>query len=137
MVEKNYVHISCSSRNMQWKNTVKYRTEPNRTLLIQNISDHSQVSYDNKCIILKQFACDFLQQSDIHVHNSYRMLGQEECTVVLSKKHRSAFAKFRCGVAPLRILVIGRYKNLEVGDRTCPFCGKVEDEKHVILECNV
>ena len=59
------------------------RTEQNRTLLIQNISDHSQVAYENKYILLKQFACDVLQQSDIHVHNSYRMLEQEECTASL------------------------------------------------------
>ena len=39
-------------------------------------------------------------------------------------------------MASLRIET-GKYVNLEVGDRTCPFCGKVEDEKHVILECNV
>ena len=51
-----------------------YRTEQNRTLLIQNISDHSQVAYENKYIIFKQFACDVLQQNDIHVHNSFRML---------------------------------------------------------------
>ena len=57
------------------------RTEQNRTLLIQNILDHSQVAYENKYILLKQFAV--LQQSGIHIHNSYRMLEQEERTASL------------------------------------------------------
>ena len=67
----------------QFLNPLWKFTEQNRTLLIQNISDHSQVAYENKYIILKQFACDVLQQNDIHVHNSFRMLEQEECTASL------------------------------------------------------
>lgn len=42
------------------------------------------------------------------------------CSKTLSRKHRSAFAKFRCGVAPLRIET-GRYENLSVENRTCFF----------------
>ena len=50
-------------------------------------------------------------------------------------KHRSAFAKFRCGVAPIRIET-GRYEGLDVNSRTCPLCKNgIEDEKHVILQC--
>ena len=41
--------------------------------------------------------------------------------IVLLQKHRSAIAKFRYGVAPLKIET-GRYENLEAGDRSCPFC---------------
>ena len=47
--------------------------------------------------------------------------------------HRSALSKFRCGVAPLTIET-GRYINLPVSERTCPFCKDlVETEMHVNL----
>ena len=53
------------------------------------------------------------------------------CKLILPLKHRSAFAKFRCGVAPLRIET-GWYEQLEVSDRKCPFCEQdVETEFHV------
>ena len=48
---------------------------------------------------------------------------------------RSAFAKFRTGVAPLR-LETGRYENLAVNQRTCFNCKEsVESEQHVLLKC--
>ena len=48
---------------------------------------------------------------------------------------RSAFAKFRAGVAPLR-LETGRYENLAVNQRTCFNCrNMVESEHHVLLKC--
>jgi hypothetical protein len=43
-------------------------------------------------------------------------------------------AKFRCGVAPIRIET-GRYENLNVNDRTCFNClNCIEDEEHVLLK---
>ena len=57
------------------------------------------------------------------------------CKIILPLKHRSAFAKFRCGVAPLRIET-GRYEQLEVHERKCPFCTQdVETELHALLKC--
>ena len=57
------------------------------------------------------------------------------CTIVLPFSHRSAFAKFRCGVAPLKVET-GRYEDIVENDRLCPFCKDViEDESHVILRC--
>jgi hypothetical protein len=53
----------------------------------------------------------------------------------ISSRYRSAFAKFRCGVAPLRI-EIGRYENKYVNERVCFICHyQIEDEKHVLLDC--
>ena len=50
-------------------------------------------------------------------------------------RYRSAFAKFRCGVAPLRIET-GRYENKNVNERVCFICHEqIEDEKHVLLNC--
>ena len=57
--------------------------------------------------------------------------------VIMPKSHRSAYAKFRCGTAPIK-LEVGRYEGLDVKDRICPLCHNgVEDEMHVLLECNV
>ena len=47
----------------------------------------------------------------------------------------SHIAKFRCGVAPLKIET-GRYQSLNIEERTCFNClSKVEDEVHVLIEC--
>ena len=55
---------------------------------------------------------------------------------IMSKSHRSALAKFRCGVAPIR-LETGRYEGLPVNERICPICMlEVEDEEHVLMRCN-
>lgn len=58
------------------------------------------------------------------------------CKIILPLQHRSAFARFRCGVAPLRIET-GRYENISESDRLCIFCHQqqIETESHVILEC--
>ena len=54
---------------------------------------------------------------------------------IITRQQRSALAKFRCGVAPLRIET-GRYQSLNVEDRTCFNClTEVEDEIHVLIEC--
>ena len=57
---------------------------------------------------------------------------------LVPRAHRSAFAKFRCGVAPLRIDT-GRYKRLRVSadERICIFCQNlfVESKEHVLLSC--
>ena len=56
-------------------------------------------------------------------------------------KYKSAFAKFRCCVAPLRIET-GRYEGLLVEtiicfSNVCHINNCIEDEKHVILDCPV
>ena len=53
----------------------------------------------------------------------------------ISTRYISAFAKFMCGVAPLRI-EIGRYENTNVNERVCFIChDQIEGEKHVLLYC--
>ena len=51
-------------------------------------------------------------------------------------RHRAAFAKFRCGVAPLRIET-DRYENKPLEHRKCRFCDEVESEILVIFNCNL
>ncbi len=53
----------------------------------------------------------------------------------LPRSHRTALAKFRCGVAPLKIET-GRYENIPVENRHCFNCTeKIEDELHALLLC--
>jgi hypothetical protein len=53
----------------------------------------------------------------------------------MSIQHRSALAKFRCGVAPLR-LETGRYENIPEDRRLCPICKSgIENEIHVLFHC--
>ena len=52
------------------------------------------------------------------------------------RSHRSALAKFRYGVAPIK-LETGRYENLHVDESKCFVCDAVESECHVICECPV
>ena len=57
--------------------------------------------------------------------------------IILPVKHRAAFAKFRCGVAPIR-LETGRFENISVEYRVCPICNtnSIENEQHALLECS-
>ncbi len=53
----------------------------------------------------------------------------------MSRQHRSSLAKFRCGVAPLRIET-GRFENVPLQARTCFNCtDTIEDEQHVLTTC--
>ena len=56
--------------------------------------------------------------------------------MIMPLRHRSAFAKFRCGVAPLRIET-GRYENIPVNLRKWSSCDNVESELHVLLQCDL
>ena len=51
------------------------------------------------------------------------------CNIIMPPRHRSAYCKFRCGVAPIRIET-GRFENLSIENRTCPFCHAIETESH-------
>ena len=61
---------------------------------------------------------------------------EQYCKLILPPRHRAAFSKFRCGVAPIRIET-GRYEGLPIAERVCPFCDKIEHEYHVLFNCPV
>lgn len=62
---------------------------------------------------------------------------EKYCKDNLPFPHRSSLAKFRCGVAPIR-LETGRYENLQENQRICPLClDGVESELHVMLKCPI
>ena len=56
--------------------------------------------------------------------------------LLYTKKYRSAYAKFRCGVAPLKIET-DRYgvNRVPAEERLCDACNSVEDEFHVLMKC--
>ena len=56
--------------------------------------------------------------------------------IIVHKKYRSAYAKFRCGVAPLKI-EIGRYgvNRVPAEEQLCDVCNSVEDKFHVLMKC--
>ena len=55
----------------------------------------------------------------------------------MSHRYRSAYARFRCGVAPLR-LETGRYERLPEDQRLCFSCpDSIENEEHVLLKCPI
>ena len=59
------------------------------------------------------------------------------CKMIMPLKHRSAMAKFRCGIAPSRIET-GRYENLREDQRKRPICKlDIEKEAHAILKCHL
>ena len=58
-------------------------------------------------------------------------------TFNLTRWERSRLAQLRGGVAPLRVET-GRFRRLELENRTCELCqsGEVEDENHFLLSCD-
>ena len=73
---------------------------------------------------------------------TYRMFketyGTEKyVSIILPRNHRSSYARFRMGVAPLRIET-DRYEQLEESKRVCYNCeSEVETEEHVLMDCPV
>ena len=72
-------------------------------------------------------------QSKLRTYRIFKSEYQSESyiTANLPVHHRSALAKFRCGVAPIRIET-ERYERLASEDRKCINCDAIESEKHVI-----
>ena len=56
------------------------------------------------------------------------------CNLILPPSQRSALCKFRCGEVPIRIGT-GRYENLLLDDRKCPFRNVLDGELHVLIDC--
>ena len=55
---------------------------------------------------------------------------------ILNRNHRSAIAKFRLGIAPIR-LETDRYEGLPETERLCPLCQiEIENEEHVLIKCS-
>ena len=80
-------------------------------------------SQANKLRTYNKFKFDYMYGAEYYVKSA------------LSRNNRSVIAKFRYGVAPLRIET-GRFERLPVDQRLCFHCnGLDEDEFHAIAVC--
>ena len=75
-------------------------------------------------------------KSKLRSYKSFKITFDTESYILndIPRLHRSALAKFRCGVAPIK-LETGRYENLPLDERKCFICDAVESEYNVICEC--
>ena len=145
----------------KWADSMKTRTK-NWYFRFQNHLQNINCSYflDNEYGVKhmistceKQYLNIFIEKWKIEINREHARRGQggnklrpyrtfkmnfvteSYVKVLMPLSWRSSFAKFRAGVAPLR-LETGRYENLDVSQRTCFNChDKVESEHHVLLNC--
>ena len=82
-----------------------------------------------------------LSQSNGNKLPTYKRYKSQYCAELYLKQNisikfrLSAYAKFRCGVAPLKIET-GRYEKKPINERCCFMCkNEIEDEKHVVTLC--
>ena len=73
---------------------------------------------------------------------TYRTFKNHNCTepyvkVITTKRYRSAYAKFRCGVVPIKIETCRYGLNRVPVDQPVCETNVVEDEFHVIMLCSV
>ena len=86
--------------------------------------------YENICNCLR-----VIQQDLNRKLKSANCWQRTSLSYFIPRLHRSAYAKFRCGVAPIR-LETGRYERIPLESRTCFVClDSVESEEHVLLKC--
>jgi hypothetical protein len=71
-----------------------------------------------------------------YMHFKSEFVVEEYVNIFMFFQHRSAMAKFGCGVTPIRIET-GRYEGLDIESRRCfNCCNQVEDEVHMLLQCS-
>ena len=86
--------------------------------------------------LAKQTARNLTGGNKLRTYRIFKWLYKTEnyLTYLIPPRHRTAFAKFHCGVAPLR-LETGRYENIQVNERLCLLCSdqEIESETHVLF----
>ena len=92
----------------------------------------------------KKLQAEFAFKDEQHGRNklrTYRTFKDSYMTepyvcITVPKNYSSAYAKFRCGVAPIKMKTC-RYgiNRIPVNERLCESCESVEDEHHVLMQC--
>ncbi len=115
------VRLTISSIDMKLKSMHETQW---RQKLMTNVARHGAQHGGNKLRTYRTFKQDYKTEPYVHI--------------ITQKKYRSAYAKFRCGVAPIKIETC-RYglNRVPVADRLCETCNEVEDEFHVIMQCSL
>jgi hypothetical protein len=77
----------------------------------------------------------WMEMNEISLRHKKLYAVEHYCKINLPLLHRSAFSKFRCGVAPIR-LETGRCENLSEIKRLCELCDNcIESELDDMLTC--
>ena len=111
----------------------------NKNLIINRIDEHLKTQ-DNQTWISDETRPEARRgdrRNNFRTYKLFKTAYKEEnyVKIIMQRNHRSAFAKFRIGIAPLRIET-GRYERLNEKERTCFRCSDtVESEEHVLLDC--
>ena len=112
------------------------------TIFLSKI-EHEQICRNRSLSIQAVLHCVDTQLHDLYEQNWQTKLNTDYTTeryvnIIIAIKHRTAYAKFRCGVAPIKIETCNYGLNrLPVEQRVCEECQVVEDECHVIMHCTL
>ena len=114
----------------------------NARLVLPIIDANLKIFYE-KCW-QEKLQAEFAVRGEAHGGNKLRTyrtfkktyIAEPYVHIITQKKFRSAYAKFRCGVAPINIELC-RYglASIPVVERVCSHCNEVEDELHVLMHC--
>ncbi len=108
-----------------------------RSSFYENVNTRSMESYQDRWKELLRKEMGGKGRNKLRTYRTFKenFTTEHYLHTVSNKRHRSALAKFRCGVAPLHVET-GRYQNTPLEDRTCFNCHThVENEEHVLLKC--
>ena len=111
----------------------------NRRILKAKVSDHLFHKFLNSWTddINRENARQGVGRNKLRTYRTYKnvYITEQYLNCIMPYYYRSAYAKFRCGVAPIR-LETGRYERLPEELRTCFNCpNSIENEEHVLLKC--
>ena len=111
----------------------------NKHFIINRIDEHLKTQDNQTWIsdVTRPEARRGNGRNKLRTYKLFKIAYKEEnyVKIIMQRNHRSAFAKFRMGIAPLRIET-GRYERLKEEEITCFLCSDtVESEEHVLLNC--
>ena len=143
LTKKVFVYDFNKNTNSTWCSEVKsilekigLRTRCFQNMIKSDIKVCEQSLFDNYC---NEWSTKSRDVSKLRTYITFKTeyKTEEYVKAFLPKQERSFLAQLRCGVLPLRIET-GRFCGLKPEERICQVCdsGKIEDEKHFILECN-
>ena len=87
---------------------------------------------------LKNVEIEYIHANYEHTTFKNNYITEPYVHIIMQKKFRLAYAKFRCGVAPINIELC-RYglARIHVEERVCSHCKEVEDEPLDLMHCSL
>lgn len=139
-------HKNAVNNKKNWCNRVMKKLKGCNFDLYTSIDSvlHKNIVLQLENVLFNKYIAEWqtkiLSQGNGNKLRTYKLYKSQYCTELylkqnMSIKFKSAYAKFRCGVAPLKIET-GRYENKPINERSCFMCkNEIEDEKHVFTLC--